>query len=145
MSYPPPPLQPPGPPQYPPGQYPPGPYQQQPYPPGQYPPGQTPPQEQPVQRRGGCRGCLIGCLIALLVVAMMLVVAVAAGAYVVRQMFPTTDSVQEAATCTIMRVIVNNAETVIEQADATSAEKADMRRGIQELRAEFQRECGPLR
>jgi hypothetical protein len=145
MSYPPPPLQPRGPPQYPPGQYPPGPYQQQPYPPGQYPPGQTPPQEQPVQRRGGCRGCLIGCLIALLVVGVMLVIAVAAGAYVVRQMFPTTDSVQEAATCTIMRVIVNNAETVIEQADATSAEKADMRRGIQELRAEFERECGPLR
>jgi hypothetical protein len=139
MNIPPPPLQPPGPPQYPPGQYPPGPYQQP------YPPGQAPPQEQPVQRRGGCRGCLVGCLIALLVVVMLLVVAVAAGAYAVRQMFPTTDSVQEAATCTIVRVIVNNAETVIEQADATSAEKADMRRGIQELRAEFERECGPLR
>lgn len=143
MSYPPPP-------QYPQGQQPPGQYPSPGYPPGHYGSGQYssdqgPPQDQPVQRRGGCRGCLLGCLIAFLVAAALTVVAVVAGAYMIRQMFPTTESVQEAATCTILRVVVNNAESVIEQADATAAEQAEMRRGVQDLRAEFERECGPLR
>jgi hypothetical protein len=153
MSYPPPPQypqgqQPPGQypsPGYPPGHYGPGQYSSDQYPPGQYPPNQGPPQDQPVQRRGGCRGCLLGCLIAFLVAAALTVVAVVAGAYMIRQMFPTTESVQEAATCTILRVVVNNAESVIEQADATAAEQAEMRRGVQDLRAEFERKCGPLR
>lgn len=143
MSYPPPP-------QYPQGPQPPGQYPSPGYPPGHYGSGQYssdqgPPQDQPVQRRGGCRGCLLGCLIAFLVAAALTVVAVVAGAYMIRQMFPTTESVQEAATCTILRVVVNNAESVIEQADATAAEQAEMRRGVQDLRAKFERECGPLR
>jgi hypothetical protein len=148
MSYPQPPLYPQG--QVPPGQhpapgYPPGQYGTGQYQPGQYPPDQGPPQEQRVQRRGGCRGCILGCLVTSLVLAVVLALAVAAGVYVVRQMFPTTESVQEAGTCAIMRFVVNNAERGIEQSDSTAAEKAEMRRGVEELRREFEQQCGPLR
>lgn len=125
---------------YPPPQYPPGQYPQPP----QYPPGQAPPQEQQAQRRGGCRGCLMGCLIATVVGVALMAIAVVAGVYVVRQMFPTTESVQQAASCAIMRVVVNNAESGIDQSDATAAEKAEMLRAVQELRMEFDRQCDPL-
>lgn len=128
--------------QYPPPGYPPGQYGPEQYQPGQYPPDQWPPQEQQVRRRGGCRGCIVGCLVASLVLAVLLAVVVAAGAYVVRQMFPTAESVQASAGCAIMRFVVNNAETGIEQSDSTAAEKAEMRRGIEELRREFEQQCG---
>jgi hypothetical protein len=75
----------------------------------------------------------------------LLTVAAVVGVYVVRQMFPTTESVQEAAGCAVMRVVVNNAESGIDQADATPAEKAEMRRAVQELRREFEQNCGPPR
>ena len=142
MSYPPP-YQPGG--QPPPSPYPPPGYSQGAYGPGQYPPGQYPPQEQPVQRRGGCRGCLMGCLIACLVGAVLLVVAVVAGIYVVRQMFPTTESVQEAAGCVVMRVFANNLESILAQSDLTETEKAAMRRELEQLRREFEGQCSPLR
>ena len=138
MSYPQPPGYPSG--QAPPGQYPP-PGQ---YWPGQYPPYQGPPQEQQVQRRGGCRGCLMGCLVATLVGAVLIVVAVAAGIYVVRQMYPTTESVREAAGCVVMRVFVNNVESALGQSDLTEAEKEGMRRELEQLRREFESQCGPL-
>ena len=88
---------------------------------------------------------MTGCLVALLAVGVLTVVAAAVGVYVVRQMFPTTDSVQQAATCGILRVVVNNAESAIEQTDSTPAEKAEMQQGVREARAEFERQCGPLR
>ena len=126
-------------PSYPPGQ-PPPPYQPEPYPPEPGP---------PPERGRGCRGCLIGCLIAFLVVAALAVVAIVAGVYVVRQMYPTSESVGEAARCAFMRVILNNAEAGaeagIQQSNASDAEKAELRRNVQELRAEFERQCGPLR
>jgi nucleoside diphosphate kinase len=80
-----------------------------------------------------------------LVLAVVLAIAAAAGVYTVRQMFPTTESAQEAAGCAIMRFVVNNAEQGIEQSDSTDAEKAEMRRGADELRREFEQQCGPLR
>jgi hypothetical protein len=87
----------------------------------------------------------MGCLVTTLVVAALLVVAVVAGVYVVKQMFPTSDSATQAASCAIMRVFVSNAESGIQQSDASEAEKADLRRAVQELRSEFEQQCGPLR
>lgn len=86
----------------------------------------------------------MGCLVTVLVSAALLVVAMVAGVYIVKQMFPTTDSATQAATCAIMRVVVNNAESGIQQSDVSEAEKADMRRGVQELRSEFEQQCGPV-
>lgn len=140
MSYPP---QPPGG-QTPPGPYPPPGYPPAAYGPSQYPPGQAPPEAQQVRRRGGCRGCLVGCLVACLVGVVVLVVAIAAGIYVLRQMYPTTDSVQEAAGCVVMRTFVNNLETLLEQSDLTEAEKEGMRRELQQQRRAFEEQCGPL-
>lgn len=143
MSYPQPPQQPYG--QVPPGGYPPpGQYLPGQWDPGQYPPDQGPPQEQQAQRRRGCRGCIIGCLVTFLVIGVLFAAAVAAGIYVVRQMFPTTESAQEAAGCAIMRVIVTGAETAVEQSDATPAEKEQVRREFEQLRREFEQQCGPL-
>ena len=84
----------------------------------------------------------MGCLVTVLVVAALLVVAVVAGVYIVKQMFPTTESATQAATCAVMRVVVNNAEAGIQQSDLSEAEKADMRRGVQELQTEFEQQCG---
>ena len=150
MSYQPPPQYPPGqpppgqypPPGYPQGPYDPGQYGQAQYPPGQYPPGQGPPQGQPVQQRRGCRGCLFGCLITSLILAVLIAVVVAAGAYTIRQMFPTTESVQEAAGCVVMRVFANNLESILAQSDLTEAEKQGMRRELEQLRREFEGQCG---
>lgn len=124
---------------YPPAPYPPGSYH-----PGQYPPGQAPPQEQQVRRRGGCRGCLIGCLVACLAGVVLIVVAIAAGLYVVRQMYPTTDSVQGAVGCAVMRTFLNNLETLLAQSDLTEAEKEEMRRELRQQRRAFEEQCGPL-
>jgi hypothetical protein len=114
-------------------------------PPGQYPPDSGPPQEQQARRRRGCRGCLVGCLIACGVGLLLLVVAVAAGAYMVRQMFPTTESVQEAAGCAVMRVFANNLESMLADADLSEDEKAGMRREFEQVRRQFEEQCGPLR
>jgi hypothetical protein len=88
---------------------------------------------------------MIGCLVACLVGAVLLAVAVAAGIYVVRQMFPTTESVQEAAGCVMMRLFERNLETILAESDLTEAEKEGMRRELEQLRREFEGQCGPLR
>src|SRR5688572_28191548 len=129
---------------YGPGQYSPGQYSPDQYSPGQYPPGQMPPEAQQVRRRGGCRGCLMGCLVACMVGLVVLVVAIAAGIYVLRQMYPTTDSVQEAAGCAVMRTFVDNLERLLEQSDMTEAEKEGMRREFQQQRRAFEEQCGPF-
>lgn len=106
------------------------------------------PYEQPPQagrRRGGCRGCIVGCLLAALALIALVGVLIVGAVFMVRQMFPSNLSFGEAAGCAVMRVIVNNADLVIDQADATPAEKADMRRAVQEVRAEYERQCLPQR
>lgn len=156
MNYPPPPYQPgshipPPPGGYPPGQH--GGYQpEQGYPPPQgYPPqgyGPTDPYQQPVEptrRRGGCKGCFFGCLIAFFVTIAVIGVIGVAGIFMVKSMFPTDLSFGDAAGCAVMRVIVNNADTIIDQTDGTASEKAEMRSGVRELQAEYDRQCGVQR
>ena len=127
------------PPQYPSGQYPPG-----QFPPGQYSPG-PPPQGQPTQRRRGCRGCLIGCLVTVLGLVVLMVVVVAGGVYAVRQMYPTAGSAREAAGCVVMRVFANNLENALAESDLSEDEKAKLRRDFEQLRRQFEEQCGPLR
>jgi hypothetical protein len=110
------------------------------YLPGQYPPDQYPPQEQPARRRG-CRGCLIGCLIAAIAGVVLLAVAVVAGVYVVRQMFPTSESVEAAAACVITRVIVAETERGLGDSGLTPTEQEQLRSELERLRGEFQRNC----
>jgi hypothetical protein len=73
----------------------------------------------------------------------LVAVLVAAVVYLVQQAFPTTESFEQAATCAGLRIVVNNAETAIDQADLGPAERADLRRAIEELRAEYDRQCAP--
>jgi hypothetical protein len=121
------------------------PYQQVPY---QQGPGMPPPPGPPdpgVQRRGGCRGCFVTCLTILVVCAVLVVIAAAAGIYMVRQMAPNAASFGDSAKCVALRIAVQYGETAIEQGDASAAEKAELRRNLQELQSQFEGECGPLR
>jgi hypothetical protein len=160
VNYPPPPYQP-GSNIPPPGGYPPAPGGYAPLPPGQQggylPPAGQPPQPgypsrdpyglppPQAQRRGGCKGCFFGCLIAFFATIVVIGVIGVAGVYMVKSMFPSNLSFGDAAGCAVMRTIVNNADTIIDQTDASAADKADMRRGVQEVQAEYERQCGVQR
>jgi hypothetical protein len=87
----------------------------------------------------------MGCLVTFVVVAVLAVVVVAAGYFMLRQTFPTTDSVGDAATCAILRVAVNNAETAIQQSNVSAADKAQLQRDFQQLRAQYEQKCAPPR
>ncbi len=167
MNYPPPPYQPGSNVPPPPGGYPPAPGGYPPEVPGRQggyrPPASQPPQpgypQQPgysardpygqpppqAQRRSGCKGCFFGCLIAFFATIVVIGVIGVAGIYMVKNMFPSNLSFGDAAGCAIMRTIVNNADTIIDQTDASAADKADMRRGVEELQAQYERQCGVQR
>jgi hypothetical protein len=106
---------------------------------------QTAQAEQPARRRAGCGGCLVGCLAGFAVKVVLAALVLNVGAFMLRQAFPTGESFTQAATCTALRTVVYTAESSIDQRDASAAEKAELRQGIQELRAEYERQCGPLR
>jgi hypothetical protein len=119
-------------------------------PPGGPPPGYgvpPPPEHQGrgAQQRRGCRGCLLTCLTVFLACALLAVIVVAAGVYMVRQAFPTATSTQDLVTCVGLRVLVNNEELILERGNATPEQKAEIRRGFEELRTKYQRECVPGR
>ena len=80
----------------------------------------------------------------MLVCAVLAVVVVGAGVFAVRQMFPTAGTVGDAVGCIGMRVLVVNGDAIVERGNGTPAQKAEMRRGIEQLRARYERECGPL-
>ena len=63
----------------------------------------------------------------------------------VKNMFPSDLSFGDAAGCAAMRVIVNNADTFIDQMDGSASDKAEMRSAIREIRAEYERQCGTQR
>lgn len=69
----------------------------------------------------------------------------AATVYMMRQAFPNATTTQGLLTCAGLRVLVNNEDLVIERGNATAAQKADIRRGFQELRARYERDCAPSR
>jgi hypothetical protein len=118
--------------------------------PGMPPPGVPawPPQpgapEQTARRRGGCRGCFLTCLVLLIGCAALAVVVVAAGVYLVRQSAPNATTVEQSVTCAILRGAITFGDQAIEQGEGTAAQKAELRRNLQDLRTQFQRECGPL-
>jgi hypothetical protein len=126
------------------------------YPPYQQPPGMPPPPgtpgwppqpgppEQPVQRRSGCRGCFITCLLVLVGCLTLAVIVVAVGVYMVRQAAPNATTIEQSVTCAILRGAITVGDQAIEQGEGTEAQKAELRRGLQDLRTQFQSECGPL-
>jgi hypothetical protein len=111
---------------------------QPPYPPNAYPP-------QPQQRRRGCRGCFIGCGAVFGVLVLLLVITIGAVVYTTQQSFPKATSFGEAAGCAVLRFAVNNIEAVTNDPSMSDAEKAEVRQGMQELRALYDQNCEPLR
>ena len=85
------------------------------------------------------------CLTVLVVCAVLVVIAAGVGIYMVRQMAPSAASLGDSAKCVALRIAVQYGETAIDQGDASAAEKAELRRNLQELRTQFEGECGPLR
>ena len=79
-----------------------------------------------------------------LVCAILAVIVVAASFYAVRQMFPSAGTVKDAAICTALRIAVTYGDRAIEQGDMSASDRAQARRGIQEMRTQYQRDCGPL-
>src|SRR5215204_6514162 len=127
------------------------PYEQQtgmPPPPGYgQAPGMPPPPGAPEgveRRRGGCRGCLISCLVILVACAVLAVIVVAVGVYMVRQAAPNATTIEQSVTCAILRGALTVGHQAIEQGEGTAAQKAELRRNLNDLRGQFQRECGPL-
>jgi len=85
------------------------------------------------------------CLTVLLACALLAVIVVAAGVYFTRQAFPNATTTQGLVTCVGLRMLVNNEELILERGNAPPAQKAEIRRGFQELRAKYERECAPAR
>jgi hypothetical protein len=85
------------------------------------------------------------CLTVFLACALLAVVVVAGGVYMVRQAFPTATSTQDLITCVGLRFLVNNEDLVIERSTGTPDQKAEARRAFEELRTKYQRECVPGR
>lgn len=84
-----------------------------------------------------CLGIVLAC-------AVLAAAIVGVGVYVVRQMFPASATATEAATCTVLRFAIGFAENALEQSEGTAAEKAQLRRGLQDMRTQYQQSCGPL-
>jgi hypothetical protein len=84
------------------------------------------------------------CLMILLACALLAVITVGAGIYMVRQMAPNATSFGDSARCAAMRAAVTFGDRAIDQGNASAAEKAELRRNLQDLRTQYQRECGPL-
>lgn len=97
----------------------------------------------PVQQRRGCRGCLFGCLGTVLAVGAIVVVMMVAGYFLFKRAFPTTESFNEAASCSGLRIGLLLAESTVERGDLTPDEKAQAQKQLQTVRAEFERRCGP--
>ena len=131
----------------------PGPSDTPPYgsppPSGQWPPYGVPPPPgaagATAQQRRGCRGCFLACLTVLLACGLLAVVVVAATVYMMREAFPKAATTRGLVTCAGLRILVNNEELVFERGNATPAQKAEIHRGFQELRARYGRECAPGR
>jgi hypothetical protein len=81
----------------------------------------------------------------LLACGLLAAVVVAAGVYLMRQAFPRATTTQGLITCAGLRILVNNEELIVERGNATATQKAEIRRGFQELRARYDRECAPAR
>jgi hypothetical protein len=76
--------------------------------------------------------------------AVLAAVLVGAGVYMVRQTFPSSGTASEAATCTILRFAIGFAENALEQGGSSGPEQAQLRRSLQDMRAQYQQSCGPL-
>lgn len=155
------------------GQAPPGPQGYPPPPPGPgygqppqgqqgYPPppgpsyGQPPPSQYggppsvdtripPPQQKRGCRGCLFGCLGAFVVVCVLGVIVAAAGIFMFRQAFPTSESFGQATGCAGLRVAITVIEAGMQGSDMSAEERAQAQAMLREARTEFEKNCGPLR
>lgn len=75
---------------------------------------------------------------------LLCVVVVAGSVFTVRQRYPGASSVTEAGGCYILSIIASGAESQIDKADASEADKADLRKGIGELRSQYTQNCEPL-
>jgi hypothetical protein len=84
-------------------------------------------------------------LTVLLACGLLAVIVVAASVYMMRQAFPYATTTQGLLTCAGVRLLVNNEELILERGNATPAQKAEIRRGFQDLRARYARECAPAR
>jgi hypothetical protein len=73
------------------------------------------------------------------------VIVIAAGIYMFRQAFPTTESFGEATTCAGLRVGITVIEAGLSGSDMSPEERATAQTMLREARAEFEKSCGPLR
>jgi hypothetical protein len=84
------------------------------------------------------------CLVVLVACAAIVVVVAAIGIYMVRQAAPNATTIEQSVTCGILRTALTVGDQAIEQGEGTAAQKAELRRNLDDLRSQFQRECGPL-
>jgi hypothetical protein len=87
---------------------------------------------------------LLGCLAALVVGILAIGVVFVAGVMLFRSAFPTAESFGEATQCAALRVVITGAETMIDSAEMSPAERREAQQALRELRTEFERECGAL-
>ena len=79
------------------------------------------------------------------VLCTLVIILFGAAVYILRQAYPRADSLAQSAGCVFLRYALANAQPAIEQADATEADKDVFRRGVDQVRAEYDRQCAPLR
>jgi hypothetical protein len=78
-------------------------------------------------------------------VCLVVGIAVAFGVYTLRQRYPMAGTVWEAAGCVAMRYFTDNLERSLSEADMTENDKARLRREFEQMRREFEGQCGALR
>lgn len=74
----------------------------------------------------------------------LLALVIAGSVYSIRQRYPRASSFAEAGGCYVLGIVTSVADSQIDKADASAADKAELRKGIGELRSQYTQSCEPL-